>query len=118
MKRVLTLAFAVAIIMGASSVKSPAQTGYNCVLEYCTGTWCQWCPCAETIIDGIKTNFPNTMILGYHGPSGSDPWGTYGGQTMISFFGFNAYPTGIVCRETGIIDRSGWNNRVVIYSNT
>jgi hypothetical protein len=56
------------------------------------------------------------MILGYHGPQGSDPWGT-AGQPMISLFGFNAYPTGIISRMTGIVDRNVWNNRVVYFSN-
>jgi hypothetical protein len=37
---------------------------------------------------------------------------------MISLFGFNAYPTGVIGRRTGIISRSGWNNQVVVQSNT
>ncbi len=118
MKRVLTLVFAVSIIMGVSATNSYSVTGYNAVLEYCTGTWCQYCPCGETIIDGIKQNYANTMVLGYHGPVNyGDPWAVPSAP-MISLFGFNAYPTGIVSRQTGIIDRSGWNNRVVIYANT
>ncbi|MEO8512069.1 MAG: Omp28-related outer membrane protein [Ignavibacteria bacterium] len=93
-----------------------AQTGYNAVLEYCTGTWCQYCPCGHLVVHDILTNYPNTMILAYHGPS-NDPWTTTG-LPMIQAFGFNAYPTGVVSRNTGIIDRAGWNNKVVIQSLT
>lgn len=118
MKRVLTLVFAIAIIAGFNSSTTNAQTGYNCVVEYCTGTWCQYCPCGETILDGIRLNYPGTVVLGYHGPtSSSDPWSTPSAP-MISLFGFNAYPTGVISRKTGIIGRDGWNNKVVVYSNT
>jgi len=117
MKKLFPVVFALLLFLGAFTSKTYSVTGYNPVLEYCTGTWCQWCPCAETIIEGIKANYPNTMILGYHGPQGSDPWGTQG-QPMLSLFGFNSYPTGVVSRNTGIISRDAWNNRVVIYSNT
>jgi hypothetical protein len=56
------------------------------------------------------------MVLAYHG-AGSDPWISYS-LPMIQLFGFNAYPTGVVGRRTGIISRSGWNNQVVVQSNS
>lgn len=93
-----------------------AQTGFNTVIEYCTGTWCQWCPCGHTIINDILQNYPNTMVLSYHG-AGSDPWISYS-LPMIQMFGFSAYPTGVVGRRTGIVSRSAWNNQVVIQSAT
>ena len=35
----------------------------NPVLEYCTGTWCQWCPCGEDVIkDDILPAIPNAII--------------------------------------------------------
>ena len=37
---------------------------------------------------------------------------------MISYFGASAYPTGVVGRTSGIISNTGWNNRVVVQSNT
>jgi len=104
MKKILLVIFSIMILAGTAEI-SYSQTGFNSVLEYCTGTWCQYCPCGETVIDGIKANFPNTMVLGYHGPTGSsDPW-TAPSAPMISAFGFNAYPTGVVNRTTGIINR-------------
>ncbi len=118
MKKLLIIIFTFAILFGISSNKTYSVTGYNAVVEYCTGTWCGYCPCGEVILQGIKQNYPNTMVLGYHGPTNSgDPWATPSAP-MISLFGFNAYPTGIVNRTTGIIDRGGWNNAVVISSNT
>jgi hypothetical protein len=117
MKRVITLLFALTLITGFASNTSYAQTGFNAVLEYCTGTWCQYCPCGETIIDGIKVNYPNTMVLGYHGPNGyGDPWSSTG-QPMITYFGMNSYPSGIVNRKDSIVSYGAWNNKVVISSN-
>lgn len=87
----------------------------NVVLEYCTGTWCQWCPCGHDIIDQILISYPNTVVLAYHG-AGSDPWQTYSAG-IRALFGFNAYPTGAVGRKTGIISRSAWNNEVVLQTS-
>ena len=118
MKRILTLVFAVIFVamMFPGSARSQ-NTGFNAVLEYCTGTWCQYCPCGETIIDAIKTAYPNTIVLGYHGPTGyGDPWATVSAP-MISLFGFNAYPTGVICRSTGIVDRSVWSSDVSHYNH-
>lgn len=87
-----------------------AQTGFNTILEYCTGTWCQWCPCGHTIINNILAQYPNTMVLGYHG-AGNDPWQSYSAG-IRAIFGFNAYPTGVVGRRTGIVSRSVWHSWV------
>jgi hypothetical protein len=87
-----------------------AQTQRNPVLEYCTGTWCVYCPQGHTIIQNdILPNIPNAIIIGYHGPAnGSDPFSFFPGNTILSLFGFNAYPTGIVDRKSGIQSRSAW----------
>lgn len=115
MKKHLLIVIAVIALVGFKPNVS-TQTGFNTVLEYCTGTWCQWCPCGHTLIEGFLQSYPNTMVLAYHGAS-TDPWKEYS-LPMIQAFGFNSYPTGVVGRRTGILDRSGWNNRVVIQSNT
>jgi hypothetical protein len=116
MKKHLLLVIALIALVGFNPSNSNAQTGYNTVVEYCTGTWCQWCPCGHEIINAILASYPNTMVLGYHGPS-NDPW-TSSGLPMIQLFGFNAYPTGVVGRRTGIVSRSAWGNAVVIQTNT
>mgnify|MGYP001305566517 FL=1 len=115
MKKHLLIVLAVIALVGFKPNVS-AQSGFNAVLEYCTGTWCQYCPCGHTIIEGFLQSYPNTMVLAYHG-AGSDPWISYS-LPMIQAFGFNAYPTGVVGRRTGIISRSGWTNQVVVQTNT
>lgn len=85
------------------------------VLEYCTGTWCQWCPCGHDIIrSSIQPNFPKAIIIGYHGPanSSSDPWTGFAGNGIISGLGFSSYPTGIVDRTSAPISRSSWYSAV------
>ena len=114
MKKIITI-FSIALIISVTGNfnKANSQTGYKAVLEHCTGTWCQWCPCDAVIIDGILGNYPNTVILSYHGGSATDPWISYS-SGMISLFGFNSYPTGVTGRKTGIESNSAWNNRVVL----
>lgn len=116
MKKHLLVVIAFIALVGFNPVSTNSQTGFNTAVEYCTGTWCQWCPCSHAIIEGILANYPNTVILAYHG-AGSDPWLSYS-LPMIQAFGFNAYPTGVVGRRSGIIGNTGWQNRVVIQSNT
>ena len=91
-----------------------AQAVRNPVLEYCTGTWCQYCPCGHTIIkDVIMLYNPNTVLLAYHGPSNSsDPYRVFTGNNIISLLGFSGYPTGIVDRLTAPQSRSAWAGQV------
>ena len=91
-----------------------AQTQRNPVLEYCTGTWCQWCPCGHTIISqDILPAIPNAIVLSYHGPANStDPYSTFSGNTIISSLGFSAYPTGIIDRTSLPVSRSEWYSRM------
>lgn len=90
---------------------SYSQTQRNPVLEYCTGAWCQWCPCGHTIISqNILPSIPNAIILGYHGPANtsSDPFSTFSGNQIISALSMSSYPTGIVDRTSAPISRSAW----------
>lgn len=84
----------------------------NPVLEYCTGTWCQYCPCGHAIINNnILPNIPNAIIIAYHGPAGttSDPWSVFPGNSIIAALGFSSYPTGNVDRiSASPLDRSQW----------
>jgi len=115
MKKHLLIVFALIALVGFKP-NTTAQTGLNTVLEYCTGTWCQYCPCGHEVIEGFLQSFPNTVVLAYHGGGGGDPW-QVPSAPMISMFGFSAYPTGVVGRRTGVISRSGWGNQVVVQSN-
>ncbi|MCX7833021.1 MAG: Omp28-related outer membrane protein [Ignavibacteria bacterium] len=100
--------------INASDISTTADTN-NVLLEYCTGTWCGYCPCGHAIIRNILTALPNTVVVGYHGGSG-DPWISYS-TGMISLLGFSAYPTGVVGRTSGIISRSSWFSYVVYQSS-
>lgn len=111
MKKILSLfasSLLVVVLLTGINIKSAyAIDTNNVVLEYCTGTWCGFCPCAHQIINqAILPTYPNTVIIAYHGTS-SDPWYPYS-QTMISTFGFSAYPTGVIGRTSGIQSRSAW----------
>jgi hypothetical protein len=70
------------------------------LLEFCTGTWCPWCPCGDWAIEQILTTYPQTIPVGYHGPLnyGGDPFTNFNGYDVIPLLGFNAYPTGIFDR--------------------
>jgi|MudIll2142460700_1097286.scaffolds.fasta_scaffold02347_2 hypothetical protein len=106
------LAIIVSIVISAFTFSQDilAQTQRNPVLEECTGTWCQWCPCGHTIMAQIKAAMPNAIMIGYHGPanSSSDPFSFFSGNTILSSFGFSSYPTGVVDRVSGIVSRTSW----------
>ncbi|MEO8211501.1 MAG: Omp28-related outer membrane protein [bacterium] len=110
MKRIITYLF---ILFFLAGFKTESYSYNNALLEYATGTWCQWCPCNHQIIQDILTNYPNTVVLAYHGGSSSDPWQSYS-LGMSNLFGFNLYPTGVVGRKTGVVGNTGWNNAVVL----
>ncbi len=77
------------------------------VFEFCTGTWCQWCPCGDHEADLLDQYYPQSVILAYHGPaSGSDPFSFFNGNSIINSLGLTGYPSGIMDRH-GII---GWGS--------
>jgi len=116
MNKVLRFSFSLILIMFFAGQFSFAQTQRNPVLEFCTGTWCQWCPCGDDMVENsILPAIPNAIILAYHG-AGSDPFRVFPGQEIIPYLGLSAYPTGVIDRVTGIQNwNSGWvpnmNNR-------
>jgi hypothetical protein len=64
----------------------------NVMIEYCTGTWCQWCPCAKTALIELESYLPNNVtVLAYHG-GGSDPWINFNGNSILGLLGLTAYP--------------------------
>lgn len=114
-----TLIFAAVLISALLSGTSYSQSGFKPLIEFGTGTWCQWCPCGDDIIHGILQNYPNTLVLAYHGPANtsSDPFSFFNGNAIMSQLGVPYWPAGDISRRTGMIDRSGWNNPVVIQTN-
>ncbi len=79
----------------------------NVVLEFCTGTWCQWCPCGDDEAHNLSVAYPNSVILAYHGAS-SDPWKNFNGNGIISGLGFAGYPSGLNDRRLG--NNNGWGS--------
>ena len=77
----------------------------NVVLEYCTGTWCQWCPCGKQWAHELEVHYPNSIVLAYHG-GGSDPYQNFNGNTVISLLGLTGYPSGVLDR----IGKIGWGS--------
>lgn len=75
-----------------------SNNGRNVLIEYCTGTWCQWCPCGKQRILDLEVYYPNTIVLAYHGGSSSDPWINFNGNNIITLLGMTAYPLGTVDR--------------------
>lgn len=107
--------FALVLMLWTGVMVAPllSQNQRNPVLEFSTGTWCQWCPCGDQVaLEEVLRNYPNTIVLAYHGPANyaSEPFSRFAGNTVISSLGFNAYPTGIIDRVTGIISRSIWQS--------
>ncbi len=78
------------------------------VLEFCTGTWCQWCPCGDDEAHNVSVTYPNNSVLfAYHG-SGTDPFRNFNGNGILGLLGFNAYPSGLVDRRLGA--NNGWGS--------
>ena len=71
------------------------------LLEFSTGTWCGYCPCGDSIIEHhILTQFPQTVVLAYHGSS-TDPFKNFNGNNIIQLLGINAYPLAVFDRQSG-----------------
>lgn len=119
MKKGYTSFFVMVFVLILSFSSTYSQTQRNPVLEYCTGTWCQWCPCGHAIIrDQILVSYPNAIILGYHGPTNyGDPYAGFPGYTIMSSLGLSSYPTGIVDRVSGVISRSSWYPNIATRNN-
>lgn len=96
MKKLL-IPIAVLLISFAFSFKDSEAAPRNVLLEFCTGTWCGYCPCGDVALETIKQQFPRTIGIAYHGAS-SDPWQNFTGYEVRSLLGFTAYPTAIIDR--------------------
>lgn len=108
-----TLLFAILLFAGILK----AQTN-NVLLEFCTGTWCQWCPCGDAIAEQIIQAHPDATVLAYHGPTNyGDPFANFNGNNIIGLFGMSSYPTGIVGRRTGVVGRDSWFGQANIQTN-
>jgi hypothetical protein len=114
MKKLFYIFITLLIFTGAVSQRSYSQDTSRVLIELSTGTWCQYCPCGHTIVNTIMTNRPLTLALEYHGPTtSSDPWAVFNGNNILTSLGIgNSFPTGVVGRRTGVIDRGSWAGQV------
>lgn len=95
MKNIFGILFCIIAIVFTANNSYPAPR--NVFLEYCTGTWCQYCPCGDTTAEFILNKYPNTAIIAYHGLN-NDPFDYFHGWEIRVFLGFTSYPTAIIDR--------------------
>ena len=109
-----TLAIAVSIVISAIVFSQDiyAQTQKNPLIEFCTGTWCIWCPCGDITIENLLAIHPNLIPLAYHGPAGQDPYSIFPGNEIIGLMGFTGYPTATVNRASALGDYTTWTSKV------
>jgi len=99
-KLILKLIFTliISISLTGNSYSGPRRV----LLEFSTGTWCGYCPCGDSIIEhNILTQFPQTVVLAYHGGGGGDPFIGFNGNNIISLLGITAYPLAVFDRQSG-----------------
>ncbi|MGH1364594.1 MAG: Omp28-related outer membrane protein [Calditrichia bacterium] len=109
---IIAMLFITSISFAQSTVRNP-------VMEHCTGTWCQFCPAGDQIIENIKAATPNVIMIAYHGPStSSDPFDQFNGNGIIGQMGFTAYPTACIDRNTTLLSRGSWASQVALRAST
>ncbi len=112
MKRLLIIFSLMTLLsIGGASSDLYAQAK-NPLIEFCTGTWCQWCPCGDVTIEALQATYPNLIPLAYHGPVGSDPYASFPGNQIIGLMGFSGYPTATVNRMSALGDYNTWTSKV------
>ncbi len=86
---------------------TPTTTTYTrkAYVEDFTGTWCGWCPLMSYTLEQKQQQHGAKLIfVGMHyGPSPSYPYDPFHSNAFISLmnrYGINAYPTGLVNRQT------------------
>ena len=110
--KTLSILFFLIMFAGAFSQSDVNAQTRNPVLEFCTGTWCVYCPQGHVIIENdILPAMPNAIIIAYHGGS-SDPYANFYGSAIRTYLGFSAYPTGIADRTSAPVSRGEWVTRM------
>jgi hypothetical protein len=110
--RTLVIVLSTVISMITFSQNIFAQTQKNPLIEFCTGTWCIWCPCGDITIENLLAVHPNLIPLAYHGPAGQDPYSIFPGNEIIGLMGFTGYPTATVNRASALGDYTTWTSKV------
>ncbi len=113
MKKLFTTLVLLLVLVGALNITTSYSQTNNVVLELCTGTWCQYCPCGHVIADAILQAYPNMLVLEYHGPANtaSDPFSFFPGNNILNLHGYAYYPNGVIGRRSGLISRGAWSGQ-------
>jgi len=73
-----------------------------------TGTWCGYCPRVGQSLKIYSASNPNCIVVGIHGPAGSDdPYNYQYVTQLVSAYGVTGFPTVIVNRNTKWTENSG-----------
>ncbi|MDQ3020540.1 MAG: Omp28-related outer membrane protein [Bacteroidota bacterium] len=87
------------LIISALNFSNSYSGPRNVLVEYCTGTWCGYCPCGHQALNTITSTYRETIIIAYHGgASSADPWKDFTGNQVRSLLGFSGYPTAVIDR--------------------
>jgi thiol-disulfide isomerase/thioredoxin len=108
MRKSILSFFILFVTISFNPSKAFTQDTNNILIEYVTATWCGNCPCAHVVLENLENNHENVSIIGYHG-GGNDPWAS-NSAGIRALFGFFGQPTGVVGRQSGIINSSSWNS--------
>jgi len=100
MKSKLLLFISAILIISFSIQNQTIADTRNVVVEFATGTWCQWCPCGDYTAEQILLTHPGTIFIAYHGPYnyGGDPFTAFNGYNIITLLSFTQYPTATIDR--------------------
>lgn len=91
---------------GGSGGTTPTVTTYTrkAYVEDFTGTWCGWCPLMSYTLEQKKAQHGAKLIfVGMHyGPTSGqyDPFHSSSFLNLMNRYGINAFPTGLVNRQT------------------
>ena len=114
--KLLSIVLVLFLAVSFTGTKQAYSDTRNVLLEFCTGTWCQWCPCGDYTAEQLLATHPGMIVLAYHGPLnyGGDPFTNFSGSGIIGQLGFTAYPTAIIDRTNSSTNFSYtmWTNAV------
>lgn len=88
----------------------------NPVLEEYTGLNCVYCPDGHKIAQEIKEDIPGTVLINVHAgafaaPGAGQPdFTTDFGEELATEFKVTGYPSGVLNRTTGAINRGDWED--------
>lgn len=98
------LIFFISIFFLTTLITDDAEASPRRVLvEFSTGTWCGYCPCGDSIISHfILPQYPQTIVLAYHGGGGGDPFQTFNGSGILGQLGIGSgFPLAVFDRQSG-----------------